>query len=76
MTTVRRGWSSIIHHKPFQNTSMRCYAAQPATDNTTHFGFRTVPEDNKEEMGSSPQHASPYNQWVMCSPRLQESTIP
>ena len=52
MNSVRQGLRSIVGRKPFLNPSVKCYATKPDADTTTHFGFRMVPEDTKEEMGS------------------------
>ena len=29
----------------------RCYSSKPEADDTTHFGFRTIPAEKKEELG-------------------------
>jgi hypothetical protein len=55
MYSVRQGLRSIVRRKLFRNPCVQCYATKPDADTTTHFGFRTVPEDTKEEMGSAHQ---------------------
>jgi hypothetical protein len=70
MYSVRQGLRSIVRRKLLWNPSVQCYATKPDADATTHFGFRTVPEDTKEEMGSAHQKGHSGNiSLLMYSPQ-------
>jgi 2-methoxy-6-polyprenyl-1,4-benzoquinol methylase len=52
MTPVRRGIAAIVS-TPCRVVCARCYSAKIASDPTTHFGFRTVPSAQKEQLGTN-----------------------
>jgi 2-methoxy-6-polyprenyl-1,4-benzoquinol methylase len=53
MNCVRNRIVGAVSLRRSRYICQRCYATKPDTDNTTHFGFRTIPSEKKEEMGKS-----------------------
>jgi hypothetical protein len=54
-TTMRawRGGLLAIGPNPSRTISARFYSAKTRDDPTTHFGFRTIPAEQKEQLGWS-----------------------
>jgi len=50
MTPWRRGLIAIVS-SPSRIIYARYYSVKTTSDPTTHFGFRTIPSEQKEQMG-------------------------
>lgn len=53
MNYVRSRIVGTVSRRPSHYVCLRCYATKPDAGITTHFGFRTIPSEKKEEMGKS-----------------------
>ena len=51
MNCVRSRIAGAVSRTPSSYLCLRCYGTKPDTDSTTHFGFRTIPSEKKEQMG-------------------------
>src|SRR5437667_11370197 len=60
MNSVRSSLVKAIPQKPSRYICLRCYSTKPDTETTTHFGFRTIESEKKEEMGKI-QFLTPCN---------------
>jgi len=52
MKSLQRGTVRIISQRSLTSLGLRLYSTRPETDGSTHFGFQTVPESKKEELGN------------------------
>lgn len=53
-STTMRAWRRsllAIAPNPSRTIYARCYSAKATDDPTTHFGFRTIPAEQKEQLG-------------------------
>lgn len=64
MNTMRRGLVTVTRQRPSRYLCLRCYTTKPDTGSTTHFGFRTIPSEKKEEMGTTSHSPTPHSKFT------------